>query len=51
MTATAEPVTLERKVTGVGTIVFEEGVRKDGKPYRNYWLLKEGNTRRNACRP
>jgi hypothetical protein len=46
MTATAEPVTLERKVTGVGTIVFEEGVRKDGKPYRNYWLLKEGNTRR-----
>jgi hypothetical protein len=45
MTATAEPVTLERKVAGVGTIVFEEGTR-NGKPYRNYWLLKEGGTKR-----
>src|SRR4051812_36279249 len=46
MTTTTESVTLERKVAGVGTIVFEEGVRKDGKPYRNYWLLKEGGTKR-----
>ena len=48
MTATTEPVVLERKVAGVGTIQFEEGVKRDGKPYRNYWLLKDGNTRRRA---
>jgi hypothetical protein len=45
-TATEEPVTLERKVAGMGTIQFEEGVRRDGKTYRNYWLLKEGGARR-----
>jgi hypothetical protein len=46
MTATTEPVTLERVVPGMGTIQFEEGVRRDGKTYRNYWLLKEGGTKK-----
>lgn len=47
MTATTEePTTLERKIVGLGTIFFEEGTRRDGKPYRNYWWLAEGNSRK-----
>lgn len=46
MTTATESVTLERKVPGVGTIQFEEGERKDGRKFRNYWLTREGNSRR-----